>query len=947
PESSHPGAPAAAARSRPVRRSALQQLLADANLQSAVDGDTSTTAPTKRTMRRSAAPATPTATQPTKPIETRKSRRASVAGSGAGQSKKQQQPPPAKRNKIVAAKKAKAGDDDSSDDSITSSSSSSDSEPTVISVQKTEAAAAKMPDPSTSRASRRKLQAVADPDDNDFQDALPAAAVAPKKARQSKPQSSRQSKKKVSTAGADKEADAAVSKPVIDVDWSQALNALEDADDEGEEAAGPSTSRRQRGGASPRKSRRSCIQKTEVQASDGDDDEDDDWEEVADAKDGGGSGGGAIEVLVGAPARKDAAEQARRRHERLLVENLHKVHFLVLLARCQLASRLANDQQLRAVCLSRMPADLCDALAAGPALEDLRQFAAWFASAYPAAEDGDVPRILRPSLTVDAAVRCAVDSHVGASAADLRALLAVCHLRACGVRRCRFVSALRVLPIRLTKAAMAQREKEAQETQQESVADAPEEDKAADDPDFGSEAGDFVDKKRSKDKNKKPATKTPAKKQQTDKTKKTEAPKPPAAPSTSGLRRSGRAKSAPLKPPPPSTDSASGDSSAEDVKPAKQQPQKQKPMQNKQRQSVVKAATSAKKARKTTTGPAAAEFWCEVFVPAPEDRWVPLEFNGAAYSIDNAEAIGARIAKPITYVMSVDAEGGVREVTARYDLNWCTKTRKVRAPPAWLEAALSGWKPSDAAFSAAEDRQLTEMLLKRPEPSRPEEFRGHPLYALRRHLLKYEVIYPDEAEPMGFVRPSNEPFYSRDCVHVCHTRETWLKEARVVRPGEQPVKVVKSRMSAKQRLLGNGEPASVDLFGHWQTQPYEPPIAVNGRVPRNEHGNVDLFKPCMLPRGCVHLKLPGLVRLAKKLGVDGVPAMTGWEFKGAGWARPVLEGLVVCAENRRLLIDAWLEERRAQRERAVLAKSERAEQNWRRLAKGLLMRAAIRAKYLT
>lgn len=46
----------------------------------------------------------------------------------------------------------------------------------------------------------------------------------------------------------------------------------------------------------------------------------------------------------------------------------------------------------------------------------------------------------------------------------------------------------------------------------------------------------------------------------------------------------------------------------------------------------------------------------------------------------------------------------------------------------------------------------------------------------------------------------------------------------------------------------------MELFGYWQTEPYDPPTATDGQVPRNCYGNVDLFKPCMLPKGTVHLQ---------------------------------------------------------------------------------------------
>lgn len=105
------------------------------------------------------------------------------------------------------------------------------------------------------------------------------------------------------------------------------------------------------------------------------------------------------------------------------------------------------------------------------------------------------------------------------------------------------------------------------------------------------------------------------------------------------------------------------------------------------------------------------------------------------------------------------------------------------------------------------------------------------------------------------------------------------------------------------------------LYGHWQTEEYQPPIAVDGKVraalgvgvgvsrlpcfpsssslacpslqvPRNEFGNVYLFLPSMMPVGCVQMNLPNLHRVARKLGIDCVQAITGFDFHG-GYCHPV------------------------------------------------------------
>lgn len=70
-------------------------------------------------------------------------------------------------------------------------------------------------------------------------------------------------------------------------------------------------------------------------------------------------------------------------------------------------------------------------------------------------------------------------------------------------------------------------------------------------------------------------------------------------------------------------------------------------------------------------------------------------------------------------------------------------------------------------------------------------YKNHPLYALKRHLLKFEAIYPPEPATLGFIR--GEAVYPRGCVFTLHSRDIWLKQAKVVKLGEQPYKIVKAR----------------------------------------------------------------------------------------------------------------------------------------------------------
>lgn len=60
--------------------------------------------------------------------------------------------------------------------------------------------------------------------------------------------------------------------------------------------------------------------------------------------------------------------------------------------------------------------------------------------------------------------------------------------------------------------------------------------------------------------------------------------------------------------------------------------------------------------------------------------------------------------------------------------------------------------------------------------------------------------------------------------------------------------------------------------------PYILPKVVNGRIERNEFGNIYMFLASMLPLNCAHLRLNGIYQVARKLGLEAVPAVVGWEF---------------------------------------------------------------------
>jgi xeroderma pigmentosum group C-complementing protein len=202
-----------------------------------------------------------------------------------------------------------------------------------------------------------------------------------------------------------------------------------------------------------------------------------------------------------------------------------------------------------------------------------------------------------------------------------------------------------------------------------------------------------------------------------------------------------------------------------------------------------------------------------------------------------------------------------RYAAERYD----TQTRKARNPTeSWLTEMINPFERKDrTAMDDEEDKQLVSISTSAPLPTTVGAFKSHPLYALSRHLLKFEAIYPPDAPPMGYIK--SEPIYAREVVQSLQGRTSWLKEGRVVRIGQEPYKVVKARPKW-DRMSGNViKDQPLEVFGRWQTEIYIPPPAVDGKIPRNEYGNVELFKPWMLPKGTVHIPISGMYSIGGPL----------------------------------------------------------------------------------
>ncbi|XP_049837744.1 DNA repair protein complementing XP-C cells homolog isoform X2 [Schistocerca gregaria] len=332
------------------------------------------------------------------------------------------------------------------------------------------------------------------------------------------------------------------------------------------------------------------------------------------------------------------------------------------------------------------------------------------------------------------------------------------------------------------------------------------------------------------------------------------------------------------------------------------------------------------------------DVWLEVFLES-EEKWICVDVYHQ--QIHCVQELASRASQPVHYVVAWQDDGTIRDVTRRYCPKWHTVTQKLRVDEEWWKESLKPFAGQRTARDHQEDEDLYRQMQDRPMPTTLAEYKNHPLYVLQKDLLRFQAIYPPDAPTLGFVR--GHPVYARECVHTLYHREKWLREAKVVRLGETPYKIVgRPRWDRINRKIIKGVP--VEYFGPWQVEDYVPPTAVDGKVPRSAYGNVELYKPSMLPGGTVHMQIPGLNRIARKLQIDCAPAFTGFGQTNGIWG-PLYDGFVVCEEYKYVLAEAWQAEEEAAETRCEEKRLKRIYGNWRRLIKGLFIRERLKARY--
>ncbi|KAK9363464.1 hypothetical protein V1504DRAFT_495562 [Lipomyces starkeyi] len=311
----------------------------------------------------------------------------------------------------------------------------------------------------------------------------------------------------------------------------------------------------------------------------------------------------------------------------------------------------------------------------------------------------------------------------------------------------------------------------------------------------------------------------------------------------------------------------------------------------------------------------------------------------------------------LSYVIAFDSTGHAKDVTRRYAQFYNAKTRKLRITnePVWQIWFDRVMRLFQSEYLTDIDQMEDAALLKKEAseelPNNIQDFKGHPIFVLERHLRQNEVIYPKV--PCGAISAGRsksnetEPIYRRRDVKFLRSATQWYKIGRQVKIGEQPLKHSKKRSLPKSRsgMLsdeddGIEEDEEVALYADFQTELYVPPPVINGKVPRNDYGNLDVFVPSMVPKGAVHLRFRGIGNAAKVCGIDYVDAVGGFDFQHRK-ATPRLDGIVVAEEYVEAVVAVYNAQREQLQFEEDARRQEEALKRWRKYLIALRVRERV------
>ena len=100
-----------------------------------------------------------------------------------------------------------------------------------------------------------------------------------------------------------------------------------------------------------------------------------------------------------------------------------------------------------------------------------------------------------------------------------------------------------------------------------------------------------------------------------------------------------------------------------------------------------------------------------------------------------------------------------------------------------------------------------------------------------------------------------------------------------------------------------------------------------------------------LPPGCVHVNVPKAQQICRKLNIEHVPAVIGFEKNPGGRTHPCVSGVVTFVEFEPIIKAEHKKNKKLEKERKLIKLNQNAKKAWRQLIKAILVKKYISTTY--
>ena len=251
-----------------------------------------------------------------------------------------------------------------------------------------------------------------------------------------------------------------------------------------------------------------------------------------------------------------------------------------------------------------------------------------------------------------------------------------------------------------------------------------------------------------------------------------------------------------------------------------------------------------------------------------------------------------------------------------------------------------------------EQKELAATQQKLPKPTTLSGYKSHPQYALddERYLRADEMVKPG-SKILGVFKGMR--IVRRVDVEQIFSKKNWRRNMREVLEYEMetPVKL-QHRTSRTADSSGNKEQYDISLYGKWQTNRLIVKPVIDGVIPTNEYGNVEIweFNEALVPVGARLISsknganIPAIRTACTTLGLPYVDAVVGFD-RSSGQIQPILGGVVVLQDYFDMLSDAGANVYQARNEEKERKKEKKIWRRWENLVKAVFVRISLKEKY--